>query len=56
MSSTHLLQGNQFSDSQPTQNLCQVYEETTVIEKTVIGGLSQGNNLKEPTSPEIKDR
>ena len=56
MSSTHLSQGNQFSDSQPTRNLSQVYEETTVIEKTIIGGLSQGNNLKEPTSPEIKDR
>lgn len=56
MSSTHLSQGNHFSDSQPTRNLSQVYEETTLIEKTIIGGLSQGNNLIEPTSPEIKDR
>ena len=56
MSSTYLSQGNKLSDSQPTGNLSQVYEETTVIEKTIIGGLSQENNLKEPTSPEIKDR
>lgn len=56
MSSTHLSQANQFTDSQPNRDLSAVYENTTLIEKTIIGGLSQGNTLKEPTSPDINDR
>ena len=56
MSSTHLSQVNQYTDSQPTRELSAIYENTNLIEKTVIGGLSQGNTLKEPTSPDINDR
>ena len=56
MSSTHLSQVNQYAASQPTRELSAIYEDTTSIEKTIIGGLSQGNTLKEPTSPDINDR
>lgn len=56
MSSTHLSQVNQFTDSQPARDLSAVYDNTTLIEKTIIGGLSQGNTLREPTSPDINDR
>ena len=40
MSSTHLSQINHYTDSQPVRGLSAVYNETTVIERTLIGGMS----------------
>ena len=53
MSSTHLSQINHYTDSQPVRDLSAVYNETTMIERTLIYGLSQGNAIQEPTSPDM---
>ena len=55
MSSTHLSQLNQYTDSQQVRDLSAIYDHTTIIEKTIVGGLRQGNTLQEPTSPDIND-
>ena len=56
MSSTHLSQLNHYTDSQPVRDLSTVYNERTVIKRTLIGGLSQGNAIQEPTSPDMSHR
>lgn len=53
MSSTHLSQINPFTDSQTARDLSEIYEEATVTDQTIIGGLIQDNIPQEPTSPDI---
>ena len=54
MSSTHLSQVNQYTDSQQTNNFT-AYDEETLVDRTVIGGIRQGNYPQEPTSPNMHD-
>ena len=54
MSSTHLSQLNQYTDSQQTNNVS-AYGEDTLVDRTVLGGIRQGNYPQEPTSPNIHD-
>ena len=53
MSSTHLSHLNHNTDSQPVHNESTIYNETTVIDRTVLGGISQENYPTEPKSPDI---
>ena len=54
MSSTHLSQVNQYTDSQQTK-IFNAYDEETLVDRTVIGGIRQGNYPQEPTSPNMHD-
>ena len=54
--STHLSHINRFADSQPIRDLTSVYNNSTVMNQTFFGGLSQENAKQEPTSPVISHR
>ena len=52
--SSLILEAAKLTDSQQTNNFT-AYDEETLVDRTVIGGIRQGNYPQEPTSPNMHD-